>query len=444
MKIIKKLVIAIISVAFMLSSAGTVLADETVSTSASTTVDISKLSFDIVYGNQLPDFLNHQYEFDGQKIPLVESNYYFIITFVQLSQYTAYGYFPATADGYIDLTAPCGSNGETYADYFIQQAEQNLKGICIYKQRAIEAGMTLGDDEKKSVEAEIASKDEQQAKPAGVSLDYILKLYYGPDCDEKAYRMILENGALASKYQQNYYETFQVPEDQKYIPSVTYALFYAPKSSASDDDKKKAEASANEMLGQCKNIDDLKTMGTAAKSAGTCRDAGTVPVQKGKMVPAFEAWAYGSERETGEMDVIYADEYGYFCVGYNGIVEIDEKEKKDMASKALTSEISKEIKAGKYILKTNMPYSAAKPYESLANKKTDNNSSKILIIVFASIAGVAVVIVSVVLINKTIKENKAVKKSSKSGKGGSRYKSNGRKNGSSKSGSGKKSGNKKH
>ena len=83
------------------------------------------------------------------------------------------------------------------------------------------------------------------------------------------------------------------------------------------------------------------------------------------------------------MDVIYADEYGYFCVGYNGTVELDESEKKDMASNALTAEVNEAIKAGQYTL-----------------TKNDTDTSKILVIVFASIAGVAVIIMVAVLINK--------------------------------------------
>lgn len=416
----------------MLSSAGTVLADETAATSGVNGIDVTKLTFDTIYGKQLSNYLNRHYEFDGKKIPVVESNYYFIKTYGELCQYAAYGYLPATAEGYIDLSATYGNEGQTYADYFVQQSELYLKRIYIYKQRATEAGLTLGDEDKKAIENEITSRYENQAKPAGVSLDYILKLFFGPGCNEKTYRALLENAALASKYQQKYYEDFKVPEDQKNVPNITYALFYAPKSSASDDDKKKAEASAKEMLGKCKSIDDLKTLGTAAKSAGTCRDAGTLPVQKGKMVPAFEAWAYGDGRKVGEMDVIYAEEYGYFCVGYNGTVELDESEKKDMASNALTAEVNEAIKAGQYTL-----------------TKTDNDASKVIIIVFASIAGVAVIIMVCVLIEKKIKDNNAKKKkASKSGKSGSKGgSSSGSKNASGKSNNSgstsKKSGNKK-
>ena len=412
MKLIKKLVIAIVSVAFMLSSAGTVLADETAASSANTTtVDISKLSFDTVYGNQLPQYLGHEYTFNGEKIPVVESNYYFIMTFVQLCQYASYGYFPATSDGYIDLAATFGNNGETYADYFVEQSELYLQRISIYKARAIEAGLKLDDEDKKAVDTEISQRTEQQAKPAGVELEKILKLYFGPDCDEQAYRTILENAALASKYQQKYLADFKVPEDQKNIPNITYALFSAPASSASDDDKKKAEASAREMLGKCKSIDDLKSLGSAAKEAGTCRDAGTLPVQKGKMVPAFEKWAYGEGRKVGEMDVIYSEEYGYFCVGYNGLVELDESEKKDMASNALNTEVDEAVKAGKYTLKTGKAFPTPKPYSSTANQNSgESTTGKVLIIVFACIGGAALVVIVTVLIMNTIKGRKPAKK----------------------------------
>ena len=445
MKLIKKLVIAIVSAAFMLSSAATVLADETAASSATSTVDISKLSFDTVYGNQLPEYLGHEYTFNGEKIPLVESNYYFIMTFVQLCQYASYGYFPATADGYIDLAATFGNNGETYADYFVEQSELYLQRICIYKTRAIEAGLKLDDEDKKAVDSEISQRNEQQAKPAGVTLDKILKIYFGPDCDEQAYRTILENAALASKYQQKYLADFKVPEDQKNVPNITYALFYAPAASASDDDKKKAEASAREMLGKCKSIDDLKSLGSAAKEAGTCRDAGTLPVQKGKMVPAFEKWAYGETRKAGEMDVIYSDEYGYFCVGYNGLVELDESEKKDMASNSLNAEIDEAVKAGKYTLKTDKAFPSPKPFASLANQNNsgDNKVGRILIIVFACIGGAALVVIITVLIMNTIKGRTPAKKGTI--KSGSRSKSSSSKKSSNTKSGGtkkKKSGNK--
>ena len=427
MKVIKKLVVAIVGAAIMLSSAATVLADETTqsTTAAGTaTADISNVKFETAYGTQLPQYLNRQYSFNGTKIPVPESNYYYITVFLTLSQYAALGYYPATADNYIDLSKSYGNDGKTYGDVLTEQAELYLERIYVYKSRAEEAGIKLGDEEKKTIDDLIKQLDEKHAKPTGSTVETILKLHYGPGCDEKTFRSILENAALASQYTQKYIDDYQVPEAQKMIPNITYALFYAPAASASADDKSKAQAAANEMLGKCKSIDDLKTLGADAKKAGTCKDAGTLPVQKGKMVPAFEAWAYGTERKEGEMAVIYSDEYGYFCVGYNGLVELDANEKKDMATNALNAEIEQQKKDGKYVLKR------------VDGKEGLNNT---LVVVFAAIGAVALVAIFAVLVSNKAKESKKTKKPVKGTiKTGS--KSSGNKNGAKKNGSGKPNG----
>ena len=372
------------------------------------------MTFDSMYGNQLPKYLNRQYEFDGEKIPVTESNYYYLLTFMQLSQYASYGYLPSTNGGRIDLTANYGTTGKTCGDYLVEQSEKYLHSTYIIMKRAKEAGLSLTDEDKKTIDNDVNTLYEQQGKPSGLTLDKVIKIYFGPQCDEQSYRKILENSQLAGKYQKKYVEEFNIPEDQKNIPSITYALHYAPESSASADDKAKAKAAADEMLGKCKTIDDLKKLGTEAKSSGVCKDAGTVPVQKGKMVPDFEAWAYGAERKEGEMAVIYAKEYGYFCVGYNGKVEIDASEKQDMANKALSNEVEKDMTSGKYGFKST-------------GTVTPVNTSNVLVWVFGGIAAAAVIVLIVV----SVKTSQAKKAASKKGKGG-------KKKGTIKTGSSKK------
>ena len=48
----------------------------------SSTVDYSEYTFETMYGSQLIGYLDHQYYFEGQPIPLAESNYYFIDAFL--------------------------------------------------------------------------------------------------------------------------------------------------------------------------------------------------------------------------------------------------------------------------------------------------------------------------------------------------------------------------
>ena len=435
MKALKKILIGIVAAAVMMSSAATAFADETTAPSqtqgttgesTTSTFDISKLSFDTMYGNQLPDFLNHEYFYNGEKIPIVESNYYFLLTFLQLSQYAAYGYYPATSAGYLDLAATYkdGDKEKTYAEYFVKQAEEYLYSTCIFVERAKAAGLKLSDEDKKAIDAEVNDRIEQQAKPAGVSLDVILKLYFGPQCDEKAYRSLLENATLAGKYSEKYVKDYKIPEDQLMVPNIRYALFYAPGASATDEEKKKAETAANDMLKKCKNVEDLKTQAEAGKTAGTVYDQGTLTVPKGKMVSAFEDWAYGASRKEGELGIIYSQDYGYFVVGYMGKAKLDEEDQESIANDAMNAEIEKEMQENKHNFHTEQKYGAAKAAPTAVPEPTsavepsnqggetaptalptesgvtpaDNGMSNVLIIVFVAIGGVAIVAVIIILI----------------------------------------------
>ena len=452
MKALKKLVIAIVTAAFMLSSAATALADETTAasqpseTAAATseetkeTYDISKLSFDTMYGNQIGDFLNHQYYYNGEKIPLAESDYYFLLTFLQLSQYAAYGYYPSTSLGYLDLASTYGDSKKTFADYFVEQAEEYLHSTYIFVERAKAAGITLTDEDKKAIDDEMKERTDEQAKPAGVSLDVILKLYFGPNCDEKAYRAILENATLAGKYQEKFTSEYKVPEEQKMVPNVRYALFYAPSASAKDDEKKKAETAANELIKKCKSIDDLKKYAEAGKSDGSVYDEGEISISKGQTVSTFEAWAYDASRKEGDLGVIYAKEYGYFCVGYVGKVKLDDGELAELANAAMNTEIENEMKANKKNFHTDQKYGPAKAAptavpvteapEATGNGNetapsalptdtgtaVDNGMSQILIIVFCVIGGIAIVAVIGILVANYMNAKKNEESSQKASK----------------------------
>ena len=456
MKALKKLTTAIVSCAFILSSASAVLADETTASSqpsetatsseTQATFDISKMKFETMYGNQIQDFLGHQYVFEGQKIPVAESNFYFLQTFLQLSQYAAYGYFPATSEGYLDLAATYDKNGKTYSEYFVQQAEEYIQSTYILLSRAKAAGLKLTDEDKKIIDDEIKERTEQQAKPAGVPLDTILKLYFGPDCDEKSYRLILENATLAGRYQEKYQKDYKIPEDQMMVPNIRYALFYAPGASATDEEKKKAETAANDLLKQCKSIADLKTAAEKGKEAGTVYDEGEIAVRKGEVVSTFEDWAYEASRKEGDIGVIYSKEYGYFVVGYAGKVKLDETEMAQVASDALNAEIEAEMKADKHGFKGDKafpspkaaPTSAPEPTQSGESTNStavetlptslptddgttaaDNGMSRVLIIIFVAIGGLAFLGVIAILVSNHMnakKEESPVKKSSKSKK----------------------------
>ena len=94
-------------------------------------------SFKDVYGDQLNSYLNHQYYFDGQEVPKQESNFYFINSFLELTDYAKMGYYPQTSEGVIDLEAPYPTEDyKTFGDYLVTYSENSIASAYIIEQRA--------------------------------------------------------------------------------------------------------------------------------------------------------------------------------------------------------------------------------------------------------------------------------------------------------------------
>ncbi len=389
-------------------------------------------SFEELYANQLVNYLDHQYYFDGQAIPLPESNFYFINSFLELSNYANMGYYPQTALNYIDLAAEYpGDEYATFGDYFVKYAENSLESTCILCARAEAEDVTLSDDTKADIDALIEEIKTGKAALSDMTLDDYLQFYYGPGNTEANFRKVLDRYYLADAYSKEYCAKYEFSEEEKNVPNIRYALFYAP-DTAEQDVKDKALEDANKMKEACKSIDDLTTLAQAAQEEGTVYDQGDIAVPKGKTVAKFEEWAYGEDRKEGELDVIYAPEYGYFVVGYLGLQPQSQDALDQVALKALSNELLEEINSETHEFYTNDAYAPAPagptptpvpevavptdpvfdPYATTPSgtdtETTPQNTgtTDVLVIVFITLAGVAIAAVIVILIAYAIKNSK--------------------------------------
>ena len=346
------------------------------------------------YGEQLPQYLDKQYYFDDKPISIQESNFYFINAYLDLSTYAMYGYFPANAKGYLDLSAACTEPGyATYGDYFIEYAENSLESTCILLARAEAEGVTVTDEIKASIDTSLNDMKTNYAAPAGQTLDDYLQAYYGPGNTEAAFRTILERYYLADAYSKVYCENYVFSDEEKFVPYLRYALFYAPETS-DQATKDKALETATAMKNACSTIDDLTGLAQNAQQAGTVYDQGDILVPRGRMVPKFEEWAYEAGRTVGELDIIYAPEYGYFVVGYLGTQEQEKAELDQIALQKLSQSLLDEINAGTHNL------------HSTDVKVSSMTTTDVLIVVFFTLAGVAIAAVIVILIVNAMKKNK--------------------------------------
>ena len=395
------------------------------------TSDESPKTFEELYGNQIMTYMDHQYYFEGEALLKQESNFYFINAFVDLSGYANMGYYPSTPLGFLDLAAEYdGDEYKTYGDYYVYYAENSIESTCILCARAKAEGITLDDETMKQIDDMIVSLKTEKAPQSGLSFEEYLQLWYGPGMDEASFRTVVERYFLADAYSKEYCTNYQFTDAEKKVPYVRYALFYAPQT-ADQETKDKALAAANSMKDACKSIDDLTGLSETALADGSVMDQGDIAVPKGQMVKAFEEWSYGKDRKEGELDVIYAVEYGYFVVGYLGLKDVETSELNNIALKALSDGLLEEIKSKKHDFHadgtfdappaaptaTPAPDATEAPVQSLDPNATvpagttqpsqgNMSTTDVLIVVFFTLAGVAILAVIVILINYAIKNNK--------------------------------------
>lgn len=400
------------------------------------TLDLSEYSFDSVYGSQLHSYLEHQYTFDGQEVPLDESNFYFIDAFVELSTYASYGYYPSTLEGYIDLSAevPEGASEEigTYGDFFVTYAERMLESTLIINKLANEQGLTLTDDMYAAIDSSIENLRTTSAEPAGMTLDEYLQIYYGPTCTEDSFRKIMEHYYMADVYTSKFLEDYEFEESEIMVPNIRYALFYAPSDSYSEEEIAAQQALAQGLFDQCTNLDDLAVLGATSYTNGECYQYGEVTVQEGQMDPDFEAWALDPARAEGDIDIIESDMYGFFVVGYTGLAEISDDAKSQIAVNAMSQYISDLIDSGAYQFGTDQPYEGAAPVDTLdleidgegegesqavdetvapgvgTGSVTGSKALDIIFVILASVGSVAIVGAVVFGIAYVVRKNKPV------------------------------------
>ena len=205
-------------------------------------------SFKDVYGDQLNSYLNHQYYFDGQEVPKQESNFYFINSFLELTDYAKMGYYPQTSEGVIDLEAPYPTEDyKTYGDYLVTYSENSIASAYIIEQRAKAEGITLPEETYNAIEEMFADLRNNKAPEANMSFDKYLQMYYGPGVTEASFKEILERYYLTDAYTSQYCEKFaslhgdEYDNEQAMVPNIRYVLFEAREGVATEAEKDAAQ-----------------------------------------------------------------------------------------------------------------------------------------------------------------------------------------------------------
>ncbi len=236
-----------------------------------------------------------------------------------------------------------GSDGETWADYFIESALNSAKWTYAIYDKAVEAGHKLTEDEQKSLD-NLGKNMEMFAKLYGFSnVDGYLRSQYGASATLDSYLKYYEVSMIASSYATAHHDSLKYDntairdfekEKMEEFNSYTWAYYYfnassfleggtetkdengkttvtysdAEKAAAVEKAKKHAEAV---IAGKATTFDEFEAL-VNVELGNTKEDSKKVEVNEFNNVlysnlSANEdmiEWLTDSKRETGEMTVI--------------------------------------------------------------------------------------------------------------------------------------------
>ncbi len=313
-------------------------------------------TLDDIYGSQLGNYLNHQYYFEGEPVSMTESNFYFVDTFTELTQYAGY-YYPATAEGFIDLSAAIDTTGmseemaqySTYGDFFVAYSEQMLESSLIINKLAAEKVLELPAETLTQIDEIIANLQTTYADPAGISLDQYLSIYYGEGVTAESFRQTIVNYYMADLYTQDFIDNYEFDESEITVPNVRYTLYQVPQD-ATEEQIAAAEESANALFDEAAgDLDTFTVEAALAYTNGETADYGDIPVPNdGSLDETFTNWAWDASRQEGDIDVIYSSNFGYFVLAYLGTTEVSQSAKDQIAVEAMSRIISDAINNEEY------------------------------------------------------------------------------------------------
>lgn len=142
----------------------------------------------------------------GRNYTVTDVGYYFTYHMNQSS-----GSFDATADlrtQYVDE-----EQTESYFDQFLNSAIDTLKEVAALENAAEEAGYTLSDEDRDTVDAYI-SQTRTQAESYGYNYAGYLKAIYGKYMTPSAYRTCLEREVLTTAYRNTYSDGLEITDEE--------------------------------------------------------------------------------------------------------------------------------------------------------------------------------------------------------------------------------------
>lgn len=249
----------------------------------------------------------------------------------------------------------------TWHDYFMDQTMSYLRQVSVLAAYAEKEGLTLGEDELKTVDENIAALKEA-ATTNGYKLDDYIELCYGNGVNESVVRDMMELELLATKAETAQRETYTYEQselDEKYAEvkddydKFSFEYYYFKADTVTGDDGKEAapteeamaaaKSEADKMMASLKNGGDFTELvkayeeangivqkpadskdgektevgPTVIEGAAGSSIASTATSSSGVMYPdALVKWVKDAARVSDEIAVVEVENAGYYLVHF--------------------------------------------------------------------------------------------------------------------------------
>ncbi len=267
------------------------------------------------------------YTVDGVNYSVAEYDYYF---YDMYSQYASYG----IVDANTPLTEQVAdqATGDTWYDTFRSYAEQSLDTLTVLYRQAQDAGLTLTDEEKETIDA---NKDALRSAAAqnGTSLSVYLKARFGPYMTMGTLTSLLERQLVADAFYTQYQDSLEYSDDEinAYydenagdLDTFNYSSCFISGSTDyydtddADEAEKLAEEQANKMADELKAGGDYETLAEKyTEGQASAAITADVSLVGSSLSSLYGDWLREPSRRSGDVTVTESSTgNGYFVVQF--------------------------------------------------------------------------------------------------------------------------------
>lgn len=195
-------------------------------------------------------------------------NYYYDSIVYEYTYYAAYGYYDldTTKDFGAQFTKDEDGNELSWEAYFRKLALQRLTNYTMNYEKALEAGITLTDEQKEQIDSQLESIKEQ-ASSENKSVNEYVNEKFGENCGLETLRKFLEQYFIAGNYYNRSTIENRPSEDEvnayfdensnKY-QSCSIALIELEYDTTDDDTKAKSIENAKSYMSKITDVDSMK------------------------------------------------------------------------------------------------------------------------------------------------------------------------------------------